>query len=98
MKPLGDFLGEQLRMALPARTKDSGEAANSGALVAFQEGVPEAEAKALGAALEKFAASKECAQAVNAAVPPPKSGESEDEFVERAKASLRSLLLAKFGK
>jgi hypothetical protein len=98
MTPLGDFLRDRLPKALPAPSAEGDKPAKSGALIAVREGIPTAEARALGAALEQYTVSEEFAEAANTAIRPPQPGESEDEFVERAKATLRNLLLDKFGR
>ena len=47
-------------------------------------------------AIEQFTTTDEFADLVNDAVPPPKPGETEDEFVRRAKSAMVELLLKKF--
>jgi hypothetical protein len=54
------------------------------------------EAKKLTDSLVAFASSDDFSDAVTQAVTPPTAGESEDAFVKRAKAQIRSILLAKF--
>ena len=98
MKPFGDFLSERLARALPAPKDDGTNEPKDRALVVFRDSVPLAEAQQLANSLGRFVASPEFAAAASGAIPPPRPGESEDDFVARAKSVLEGLLLDKFGR
>jgi hypothetical protein len=98
MRPFGDFLSDRLARLLPA-PKDGGTSEpRDRALVVLRDSVPPAEAQQLAGSLQHFAASAEFAAAANSAIPPPRPGEPEDDFVARAKAALEKLLLDRFGR
>jgi hypothetical protein len=98
MKLIGDFLSERLARELPAPKAGNTSDPKGAALMDLRNAAPPAKVPQLADALQQFAASAEFAATVNDAVPPPRPGESEDEFVKRAKAALVALLLARFGR
>jgi hypothetical protein len=92
MQPLGNFLTGRLIHALPSEAKKR-------ALVVLREDpVLAARAEQLASSLERFASGPDFAEAVNLTVPPPSPGESEEEFVSRAKEAILVLLMAKFAR
>jgi hypothetical protein len=99
MNRLGDFPREQLLLALPAPAAEQAAGPKRTALVvAREQGLPPNEAERLATTLVEYAASEEFLTALNHSVPPPLPGESEDQFVRRAKEAIRKLLTAKFGR
>ena len=98
MKGIGEFLSERLVKALPGPKSDGDGEAKSQAIAVLRDSVPPAEAEQLATSLEGFASSADFAEAVDDAVPPPRAGESEEEFVVRSKEAIRSVLMAKFGR
>ena len=96
MKPLGDFLRDCLsdvRSALPPPMDASLE---ENVRIALREVLPSDQAEPLANNLQQYASSPEFAEQVNRSIPPPKTDESEEQFIERAKAELKRLLLKKF--
>jgi hypothetical protein len=98
-KSLGDFLSQQLGRALKgAESADMSQSAVGAMTVAAEPAFSPRERQQLATQIVRHTATEGFAAAVNEAVPPPEPGESEDQFVQRAKAAIRELLLAKFGR
>jgi hypothetical protein len=98
MKGIGEFLSERVAKALPAPQAEGAGEAKAAALVVLRESAVPADAQKLANSLEAFASSPEFAKAVDEAVPPPHPGESEEEFVARAKEAIQRILMGKFGR
>lgn len=98
MEPVGDFLSEQFRhqIALPRTNSDHALEAESTSIVSLEGIVPPDAAKLLVTGLSQYVASAQFAEAVNQEVSPPKPDESEDDFVSRAKETIRKKLMERF--
>jgi hypothetical protein len=103
MNTLGDYLREQQKLIVEAAEERGERGPHSlpaqSATRVLQNQCPEvqkSEAEKFGETVDQFVLSQDFAELVNQAVPSPAPGESEEQFVTRAKQAIRDILLKQF--